>query len=100
MKSGLYQKFIGKKEDKDPRVNWSDNPIPEDDKKAHPEYKKAMKLINQYSKMTGGENASGFGSMTKAEKTANKNRFFKDSIQTPTITYNNKSYSLQALIPD
>ena len=29
-----------------------------------------------------------------------KTEFFRDSIETPSIKYNNKSYSLQSLIPD
>ncbi len=86
MGSALYQKlFRGKKEDKDTRVNWSDNPIPEDDKKAHPQFKLAMQRINKFSGMKDSPEAQ---------------EFFRDSIEKPTITYNNKSYSLQSLIPD
>jgi hypothetical protein len=99
MESALYQKYIGRKEDKDPRVNWSDNPIPEDDKKAHPQYKKAMSMIEKYNNFKAKDDGM-LGSMTKSQKTAQKNKFFKDSIETPTIKYKGKSYSLQALISD
>jgi len=100
MGSALYQKlFRGKKEDKDTRVNWNDNPIPEDDKKAHPQYAKAMSMIKKYNNFKA-KDPLGFGSMTKSEKETQKNKFFKDSLETPTITYNGKSYSLQSLISD
>ena len=85
MGSGLYQRFVGKKEDTDTRVNWSDNPIPEDDKKTHPKFKLAMQRIDKFS-----------GMKDSPEKT----EFFRDSIETPSIKYNGKSYSLQSLIPD
>ena len=85
MESALYQKYIGRKEDKDPRVNWSDNPIPEGDKKTHPKFKLAMQRIDKFS-----------GMKDSPEKT----EFFKDSIETPSIKYKGKSYSLQALISD
>ena len=100
MGSALYQKlFRGKKEDKDTRVNWNDNPIPEDDKKAHPQYAKAMSMIKKYNNFKA-KDPLGFGSMTKSEKETQKNKFFKDSIETPTIKYKGKPYSLQALISD
>ena len=76
MESALYQKYIGKKEDKDTRVNWSDNPIPEDDKKAHPQFKLAMQRINKFSEM---------------KDSPEKTKFFRDSIETPSIKYNNSS---------
>jgi len=86
MESALYQKYIGKKEDKDTRVNWSDNPIPEGmPKETHPQFKLAMQRIDKFSKM---------------KDSPEKTKFFRDSIETPTIKYNGKSYSLQALIPD
>ena len=85
MKSGLYQKYIGKKEDKDTRVNWSDNPIPEEDKLKHPKIKLAMQRINKFSGMKDGPEAQ---------------KFFQDSLVTPTIKYKGGSYPLQALIPD
>jgi len=100
MGSALYQKlFRGKKEDKDTRVNWNDNPIPEKDKVKHPQYKKAMEMIKKYNNFKA-KDPLGFGSMTKSEKETQKNKFFKDSLETPTITYNGKSYSLQSLISD
>ena len=85
MGSALYQKFVGKKEDTDTRVNWNDDPIPEGDKKTHPKFKLAMQRIDKFS-----------GMKDSPEKT----EFFRDSIETPSIKYNNKSYSLQSLIPD
>ena len=101
MKSGLYQKFISKEIDpkikteklpevnlgtiKNKRVNWSDNPIPENDKKAHPKFGQAMKNINTFSKMKPGEKAT---------------QYFKKNLEGPAIKYNSKTYSLQALIPD
>ena len=64
MGSALYQKlFRGKKEDKDTRVNWNDNPIPEKDKVKHPQYKKAMALKKW-----------GFGSVGAAKSFCNKNK--------------------------
>ena len=101
MESGLYQKFISKEIDpkikteklpevnlgtiKNKRVNWSDNPIPENDKKAHPKFGQAMKNINTFSKMKPGEKAT---------------QYFKKNLEGPAIKYNSKTYSLQALIPD
>ena len=86
MESGLYQRFVGKKEDTDTRVNWNDNPIPEGmPKETHPKFKLAMQRIDKFS-----------GMKDSPEKT----EFFRDSIETPSIKYNNKSYSLQSLIPD
>ena len=100
MGSALYQKlFRGKKEDKDTRVNWSDNPIPEDDKKAHPQFKLAMQRINKYNNFEAKDDGM-LGSITTSQKEKQKNKFFKDSIETPTIKYKGKSYSLQALISD
>ena len=100
MGSALYQDlFRGKKKDTDTRVNWSDNPIPEKDKVKHPQYKKAMEMIKKYNNFEAKDDGR-LGSMTNSQKESQKNKFFKDSLQTPTITYNNKSYSLQALIPD
>jgi len=99
MESGLYQKFIGKKKDTDTRVNWNNNPIPEGDKKTHPQYEKAMSMIKKYNNFEA--NSSGrLGGLTNSEKKSQKNKFFKDSLETPTIEYNGKSYSLQALISD
>ena len=85
MGSALYQRFIGKKKDTDTRVNWNDNPINEEDKVKHPKYKKAMSLINKHDAM-----------VDSPEKT----KFFIDSLETPTIKFNNKSYSMQALLSD
>ena len=104
MESGLYKKYIGspcKKNGIDPkiktekldevvvtgkgRVNWSDNPIPEGDKVKHPKFAQAMKAINTYSGMKGGPKADDY---------------FRKNIEGPAIKYNNRSYSLQALIPD
>jgi|UPI00048DB496 hypothetical protein len=100
MESALYQKlFRGKKEDKDTRVNWSDNPIPEDDKKAHPQFKLAMQRINKYNNFEAKDDGM-LGSMTTSQREKQKDKFFLDSIQTPTIEYKGKSYSLQSLIPD
>ena len=100
MGSALYQNlFRGKKKDTDTRENWSENPIPEKDKVNHPQYAKAMSMIKKYNNFKAKDN-SGFGSMTNSEKETQKNKFFKDSLETPTITYNGKSYSLQSLISD
>ena len=97
MGSSLYQKFISKEpkiktEKLDEvvvtgrgRVNWSDNPIPEDDKKKHPKFAQAIKAIDTYSGMKGGPKADDY---------------FRKNIEEPAIKYNNRSYSLQALIPD
>ena len=101
MKSGLYQKFISKeidpkiKTEKLPevnlgtitnkRVNWGDNPIPEGDKVKHPKFNQAMKAINTYSKMKGGPKADDY---------------FEKNIRKPAIRYNDRTYSLQSLIPD
>lgn len=86
MGSALYQDlFRGKKKDTDTRVNWNDNPIPEGVKETHPKFKLAMQRIEKFS-----------GMKDSPEKT----KFFRDSIETPSIKYNGKSYSLQALIPD
>ena len=107
MKSGLYKKYISKSDSfdkefedlqktnkteevnlgtiKNKRVNWSDNPIPENDKKAHPKFGQAMKNINTFSKMKPGEKAT---------------QYFKKNLEGPAIKYNSKTYSLQALIPD
>ena len=99
MGSALYQKYIGKKEDKDTRVNWSDNPIPEEDKVKHPQYEKAMSMIKQYNNFKA-DSSGRLGGLTNSEKKRQKNEFFRDSIETPTITYNGRPYSLQALISD
>jgi len=100
MGSALYQKlFRGKKEDKDTRVNWSDNPIPEKDKVKHPQYKKAMEMIKKYNNFTAKDDGM-LGSMTTSQREKQKDKFFLDSIQTPTIEYKGKPYSLQALISD
>ena len=101
MKSGLYQKYISKEIDpkikteklqeinlgtiKNKRVNWSDNPIPEGDKVKHPKFSQAMEAINTYTGMKGGKEA---------------NEYFRKNIEGPAIKYNDKTYSLQALIPD
>lgn len=100
MGSALYQNlFRGKKKDTDTRVNWSENPIPEKDKVNHPQYKKAMEMIKKYNNFEAKDDGR-LGGMTQSQKNAQKNKFFKDSIQTPSITYNNQSYSLQSLISD
>ena len=100
MGSALYQNlFRGKKKDTDTRENWNDNPIPEKDKVKHPQYKKAMEMIKKYNNFEAKDNGM-LGSMTNSQKESQKNKFFKDSLETPTITYNGKSYSLQALISD
>ena len=101
MESGLYKKYISKEIDpkikteklpevnlgviKNKRVNWSDNPIPEDDKKTHPKFSQAMKNIDTFSKMKPGKKAT---------------EYFKKNLEGPAIKYNSKTYSLQALIPD
>lgn len=101
MESGLYKKYISKEIDpkikteklpevnlgviKNKRVNWSDNPIPEDDKKTHPKFSQAMKNIDTFSKMKPSKEAT---------------EYFKKNLEEPAIKYNSKTYSLQALIPD
>ena len=107
MESGLYKKYISKSDPFDKefenlqkinktkevklktvtnkRVNWSDNPIREADKVKHPKFAQAMKAINTYTKMKGGPKADDY---------------FRKNIEGPAIRYNNKTYSLQALIPD
>ena len=106
MESALYKKYIGspcKQSKIDPkikteklpevnlgtiknkRVNWSDNPIPEGDKVKHPKYKQAMDAINTYSNMKDSKKATDY---------------FRKNIEGPAIKYNNKTYSLQALISD
>ena len=86
MGSALYQNlFRGKKKDTDTRVNWNEYPINEEDKVKHPKYKKAMSLINDHDAIADSP-----------EKT----KFFIDSLETPTIKFNNKSYSMQALLSD
>jgi len=114
MKSGLYKKYIGspcKKNGIDPsfdkdfnklqainkakdvdlgtitnkRIDFGENPIREADKVKHPRYAEAMKNINTYSKMEGGPEADDY---------------FEENIRKPAIRYNDKTYSLQALISD
>jgi len=107
MDSGLYKKYISKSDSfdkefenlqkinktkpvdlgtiKNKRVNFSDNPIPEGDKVKHPKFNQAMKAINTYS---------GMGDDPKADE------YFRKNIEGPAIKYNNKTYSIQALIPD
>jgi len=101
MKSGLYQKYISKEIDpkikteklqevnlgtiKNKRVNWSDNPIPEGDKIKHPDFKKAQTNIDIYSNMKDPKK---------------RLQYFKDNVEGPAIRYKDRTYSLQALIPD
>ena len=101
MKSGLYKKYISKEIDpkikteklqevnlgtiKNKRVNWSDNPIPEGDKIKHPDFKKAQTNIDIYSNMKDPKK---------------RLQYFKDNVEGPAIRYKDRTYSLQALIPD
>ena len=107
MKSGLYKKYISKSDPFDKefenlqkinktkkvdlgtitnkRVNFSDNPIPEGDKIKHPDFKKAQTNIDIYSNMKDPKK---------------RLQYFKDSVEGPAIRYKDKTYSLQALIPD
>ena len=107
MKSGLYKKYISKSDSFDKefedlqkinkteevelktvtnkRVDFGENPIREADKVKHPKFAEAMKAINTYSKMEGGPKADDY---------------FEKNIRKPAIRYNNRTYSLQSLIPD
>ena len=100
MGSALYQNlFRGKKKETDTRINWNDNPIPEEDKVNHPEYKNVMKAMDGYENFKA-TNIGVLGRMTKAEKSTQRDNYFKKFIQNKTITYKGQKYSSQALVPD
>jgi hypothetical protein len=65
--------------------NWSDNPIPEDEKIKHPDYKRAMKNIKAFNKKIGTEGST---------------KFYRDSLETPVIKHKGKNYPLIALVSD
>lgn len=65
--------------------NWSDKPIPETEKRQHPDFNRAMKNIKAYNKKIGTEGAT---------------KFFRDSLETPVITHKGKNYPLIALVTD
>jgi hypothetical protein len=65
--------------------NWSDNPIPEAEKRKHPDYKRAMKNIEAFNKKIGTEGST---------------KFYRDSLETPVIKHKGKNYPLIALVSD
>ena len=65
--------------------NWTDNPIPEPEKRKHPDYKRAMKNIKAFNKRIGTEGST---------------KFFRDSLETPVIKHKGKKYPLIALVSD
>jgi hypothetical protein len=65
--------------------NWSEKPIPETEKRQHPDFDRAMKNIKAYNKKIGTEGAT---------------KFFRDSLETPVITHKGKNYPLIALVTD
>ncbi len=82
-KSPLSQQEETKKEVK--LENWSDKPIPEPEKRQHPDFNRAMENIKAYNKKIGTEGAT---------------KFFRDSLETPVITHKGKNYPLIALVTD
>ena len=65
--------------------NWSDNPIPEPEKRKHPDYERAMKNIEAFNKKIGTEGST---------------KFYRDSLETPVIKHKGKNYPLIALVSD
>ena len=65
--------------------NWSDNPIPEAEKRKHPDYKRAMRNIEAFNKKIGTEGST---------------KFYRDSLETPVIKHKGKNYPLIALVSD
>ena len=73
------------KEKKVKTENWSDNPIPETEKRKHPDYERAMKNIKAFNKKIGTEGST---------------KFYRDSLETPVIKHKGKNYPLIALVSD
>jgi hypothetical protein len=65
--------------------NWSDNPIPEPEKRKHPDYERAMRNIKAFNKKIGTEGST---------------KFYRDSLETPVIKHKGKNYPLIALVSD
>ena len=89
MSSPFQQQFSAKtpflQEKKVKTENWSDNPIPEPEKRKHPDYKRAMKNIKAFNKKIGTEGST---------------KFYRDSLETPVIKHKGKNYPLIALVSD
>ena len=65
--------------------NWSENPIPETEKKQHPDFNRAMKNIKAYNEKIGTKGAT---------------KFFRDSLENKVIKHKGKNYPLIALVTD
>jgi len=65
--------------------NWSDNPIPEPEKRKHPDYERAMRNIKAFNKKIGTEGST---------------KFYRDSLETPVIKHKGKNYPLIVLVSD
>ena len=89
MSSLFQQQFSAKtpflQEKKVKTENWSDNPIPEPEKRKHPDYERAMKNIKAFNKKIGTEGSE---------------KFYRDSLETPVIKHKGKNYPLIALVSD